>query len=126
MGSNGSVDRRKVYVRIADDLRNDIASDRLPVGEPLPSIAQLVDRYGVAKATVERALTVLREEHLIQSRQGSPSVVLSKPEHEEAGDSPHEPSQEFTLLWAQLKEIRESLRQQRIRLDELDERTKDL
>ncbi|MCP2340405.1 GntR family transcriptional regulator [Actinomadura rupiterrae] len=119
------MDRRKVYVRIADDLRNDIASGRLAVGDPLPSIAQLVERNGAAKATVERALAVLREEGLIQSRQGSPSVVVAIPEHEEAGDSPQEPSQEFTLLWAQLQEIKESLRQQRIRLDELDERTKD-
>ncbi|WP_165495238.1 GntR family transcriptional regulator [Actinomadura roseirufa] len=126
MGKQGHMDRRKVYVRIADELRQDLASDRYPVGESLPSIVTLSARFGAAKATVERALNVLREEGLIQSRQGSPSVVIAKPEQEEAGDAPEEPSQEFTLLWGQLQEIREHLRRQNLRLDELEKRTKDL
>ncbi|WP_433227943.1 GntR family transcriptional regulator [Actinomadura formosensis] len=126
MGKHGHVDRRKVYVRIADELRQDLASERYPVGETLPSIAALSARFDAAKATVERALTVLREEGLIQSRQGSPSVVIAKPERVEAGDTPEEPSQEFTLLWGQLQEIREHLRRQNLRLDELERRTKDL
>jgi len=126
MGKQGPADRRKLYVRIADELRTDIASGRYEVGEPLPSIAKLGDRFGAAGATIERALTVLREEGLIMSRQGAPSVVTAKPGQEEAGDAPQEPSQEFTLLWNQLQEIREHLRQQKIRLDELDERTRDL
>ncbi|WP_160146970.1 GntR family transcriptional regulator [Thermomonospora echinospora] len=126
MGKREPTDRRKVYVRIADELRADIAAGRHQVGEPFPSIATLRERFGVAGATIERALTVLREEGLIMSRQGSPSVVIARPGDEEAGDAPHEPSQEFTLIWNQLQEIREHLRQQNLRLDELEERTKDL
>ncbi|MFV2177957.1 GntR family transcriptional regulator [Actinomadura sp. LOL_016] len=125
MGEHGRADRRKVYVRIADELRKDIEMERYAVGETLPSIAALSARFDAAKATVERALTVLREEGLIQSRQGSPSIVAAKPEHAEAGDAPEEPSQEFALLWGQLQEIREHLRRQSLRLDELDERTRD-
>jgi DNA-binding FadR family transcriptional regulator len=124
--TSGPVDRRKVYVRIADDMRKDIASGRYPVGETLPSIAELVERFGSAKATVERALGVLREEGLITSRQGSPSMVIAKPEHEETGDGPQEKSEEFTLLWSQLQEMRAALRHMGSRLDELDERTKEL
>jgi DNA-binding GntR family transcriptional regulator len=125
MGKQGP-DRRKVYVRIADELRADIASGQYQVDEPLPSIARLGRRFGAAGATIERALTVLREEGLIISRQGAPSVVVAKPGQQEAGEAPEEPSQEFTLLWNQLQEIREHLRQQKIKLDELDERTRDL
>jgi DNA-binding GntR family transcriptional regulator len=127
MGKSGPVDRRKVYVRIADELRRDISAERLAVGDPLPSIAKLGERFGAAGATIERALAVLREEGLIQSRQGSPSVVVARPDQTDTEDAAQEePSQEFTLLWAQLQEIREGLRQQSRRLDQLEERTRDL
>ncbi|WP_344598005.1 winged helix-turn-helix domain-containing protein [Actinomadura vinacea] len=128
MGKSTPADRRKIYVRIADELRADIASGRYPVGETVPSIAALCDRFGAAKATVERALAVLRDDGLIMSRQGSPSVVITKPEHDEAEEAPQEqePSQEFTLLWGQLQEMRELLRRQAAKLDELDERTRNL
>jgi DNA-binding FadR family transcriptional regulator len=126
MGKSGSVDRRKVYVRIADELRKDIAAERYAVGEALPSIAKLGERFGAAGATIERALAVLREEGLIMSRQGSPSTVTAKPEQQEAGDAPPEPSEEFTFLWGQLQEIKEHLRRQNRRLDEIDEQIKEL
>ncbi|MEW2353138.1 winged helix-turn-helix domain-containing protein [Spirillospora sp. NPDC029432] len=111
-------------MRIADELRQDIASGRYAVGETLPSIAKLGERFGAAGATVERALAVLREEGIIMSRQGIPSVVTGAPEHDAAEDAPPEHSEEFTLLWNQLQEISEQLRQQKAKLDELDERTR--
>lgn len=129
MGKPGSADRRKVYVRIADELRRDIAGGRYPVGEALPSIAKLGERFGAAGATVERALAVLREENIIMSRQGTPSIVTRRPE-EEAGEPAAEtaegPSEEFTLLLGQLKEIREQVRRLSVKVDDLDERTRDL
>jgi DNA-binding GntR family transcriptional regulator len=124
MGRPGPADRRKTYVRIADDLRQDIASGRYPVGETLPSIAALGDRFGVAKATVERALAVLREDGLIMSRQGSPSIVITQPEHEPAEPATPERSEEFQLLFSHLQDIRGQLRRLSDRLDELDERTR--
>jgi DNA-binding GntR family transcriptional regulator len=126
MGKQTPADRRKIYVRIADELRADIASGRYEVGGPFPSMAKLAERFGAAGATIERALAVLREDGLIMSRQGAPSVVVAKPGQQEARDAPQEPSQEFTLLWNQLQEIRDHLRQQKIKLDELDERTRHL
>lgn len=129
MGKPGA-DRRKVYVRIADELREDIAAGRYAVGETLPSIARLGERFGAAGATVERALSVLREEGLIMSRQGTPSVVTRQPTHSETGEEPDDeadgPSEEFSLLWGQLQEIKEHLKRQSARLDEIDERTRDL
>ena len=130
MGKQGAADRRKVYVRIADELRKDIAAGRYGVGKALPSIAKLGERFGAAGATVERALAVLREEDLITSRQGTPSIVARLPEQETAGepleDEVEGPSEEFTLLWGQLQEIKEHLRQHSARLDEIDERTRGL
>ena len=128
MGKHTPADRRKIYVRIADELRTDIASGRYPVGESLPSIAALCDRFGAAKATVERALAVLRDDGLIMSRQGSPSVVVDVPEQQDAADvpQPQGPSEEFKILWSQLQELRALLRRQAAKLDELDERTRNL
>lgn len=120
----GPADRRKVYVRIADELRADIASGEFPLGEQLPSIAMLADRFGSAKATVERALDLLRNEGLIASRQGLRTVVVAVPENHDAAGEPGEPSEEFKMLSGQLQEMRAHLRRLSARLDELDERTR--
>jgi DNA-binding GntR family transcriptional regulator len=122
MGNPRPVDRRKQYVRIADDLRRDIASGRYPVGEPLPSVADLGVRFGVSKMTISNAIAVLRDEGLVQTRQGSPSVVIGMPE--EAGDAPQEPSEEFQIISVQLQEMRTAIKKLSTRLDHLDERTK--
>jgi DNA-binding GntR family transcriptional regulator len=122
MGSPGPADRRKVFVRIADELRKDIAAGTFPLGEQLPPIAKLVERFGSAKATVERALDVLRGEGLIASRQGSRTVVVALPEEQDAAEEPAEPSEEFRILSGQLQEIRAHIRRLGTRLDELDER----
>jgi DNA-binding GntR family transcriptional regulator len=127
MANTPPVDRRKVYVRIADELRKDIAAGRFPVGEPFPSIGDLVDRFGSAKATVERALDVLRGEGLLASRQGSRTVVVAAPDAPAAADDEaEEPSTEFQVLFGQLQEIRSQVQRLGTKLHELDERTKDL
>lgn len=126
MASPPPVDRRKVYVRIADELRRDIACGRFPVGEPFPSIGELVERFGSAKATVERSLDVLRSEGLLASRQGSRTVVVAVPDTLAAEpDEPEEHSEEFAVLFGQLQEIRNQINGFAAKLQELDERTKD-
>jgi DNA-binding FadR family transcriptional regulator len=121
----GPVDRRKPYVRIADDVRKDIGSGRYPVGEMLPPAGELADRYGVAKMTVSNAIAVLRDEGLVTTRQGSPgATVIAVPDEQDAGDGPPERSEEFQILNSQLQDIRAHLRRLGSRLDELDERTR--
>ncbi|MDN3356121.1 winged helix-turn-helix domain-containing protein [Actinomadura sp. DC4] len=124
MGNPRPVDRRKQYVRIADDIRRDIASGQYAVGEALPSVADLAIRFGVAKMTISNAMAALRDEGLIQTRQGSPSVVLSVPG--EAGDEAEGRSEEFELISAQLQQLKTVVKRISERMDELDERTKDL
>jgi DNA-binding transcriptional regulator YhcF (GntR family) len=55
-----------------------ILTKNLAVGERLPSLAELVTRYDVARMTIQQALRVLREENLIVSRQGSGVFVRER------------------------------------------------
>ncbi len=64
------------YLDVADDLRSDIASGRVGA---LPSEAELGERYSVSRVTVRRALDLLREEGLVDSRRGSGWFVASDP-----------------------------------------------
>jgi GntR family transcriptional regulator len=56
------------YQQIADDLRRRIAA--VGPGHVLPSESDLSAEFGVSRVTVRRALETLREERLVESRQG--------------------------------------------------------
>ncbi|MBI2705622.1 MAG: GntR family transcriptional regulator [Actinobacteria bacterium] len=62
--------RQTRYQRIADELRGRIASGELKAGTLLPSEAELSTEFGASRVTVRRALEVLRDEGLVDSRQG--------------------------------------------------------
>jgi DNA-binding GntR family transcriptional regulator len=87
-------------------------------------VADLAARFGVAKMTISNAMAALRDEGLIQTRQGSPSVVIATPD--QAGEEALEPSEEFQLISAQLQEMRAAIKKLGTRLDDLDERTKNI
>jgi GntR family transcriptional regulator len=57
--------REIAYLSIAADLRNDIATGRLGSDRRLPTERQLIERYGVSRQTVRRALQELHSEGLI-------------------------------------------------------------
>ncbi|MBP0460149.1 GntR family transcriptional regulator [Streptomyces montanisoli] len=66
--------------QLAGRLTADIASGRYPVGERLPSQAELRTAYGnVSRTTVMTALRRLTDQGLIRGGQGSPAVVVAKP-----------------------------------------------
>ena len=120
-------DRRKLYVRIADDLREDLAAGRFPLGEPFPPIGELAERFRSAKATIEWAVDVLRSEGLLESRQGSRTVVIALPDTRAGGSAGHEErSEEFQVIFGQLQEMRGHISHLRAKIEELDERTKGL
>jgi GntR family transcriptional regulator len=58
------------YQSIADDLRRQVTSGALAAGRLLPSEADLGDTYGASRVTIRRALEVLRDEGLVDARQG--------------------------------------------------------
>src|SRR5580700_7651980 len=70
---------RAVYRQIADHLRDAIARSRLAEGEQLPSEAQLMEHYGVARMTIRNALRLLLDEGLVTAEHGKGSYVRSRP-----------------------------------------------
>jgi DNA-binding GntR family transcriptional regulator len=85
-------------------------------------VAELATRFGVAKMTISNAIAALRDEGLVQTRQGSPSVVLATPD--EANEEVPESSEEFQIISAQLQDMRSAIKKLSSRLDDLDERTR--
>src|ERR1700735_4467145 len=64
----GSVpERRDVYERLADELRQAITSGQYQPGDRLPSTLELMERTGVANLTVRGAYRMLVEEGLVES-----------------------------------------------------------
>jgi DNA-binding GntR family transcriptional regulator len=53
-------------VRVAGDLRRRLESGEWPKDAPLPAVAELAKHYGVARATVAKALRILESESLIR------------------------------------------------------------
>jgi GntR family transcriptional regulator len=70
---------RAVYKQIADHLRAAIGNGRLREGNQLPSEAQLMSHYGVARMTVRNALRILQDEGLITAEHGRGVYVRARP-----------------------------------------------
>ena len=70
---------RAVYKQIADHLREVIGRGRLREGDQLPSEAQLMGHYGVARMTIRSALRVLQAEGLITAEHGRGVYVRARP-----------------------------------------------
>ncbi|MET7369362.1 GntR family transcriptional regulator [Streptomyces sp. NPDC005566] len=66
------------YLRVADELRKEINSEVRQPGERLPTQEELAERFGVSRATINQALSLLRKEELIDTRQGRGSFVASE------------------------------------------------
>jgi GntR family transcriptional regulator len=70
---------RPVYKQIADHLRAAIERGRLREGDQLPSEAQLMEHYGVARMTIRNAMRLLQDEGLVTAEHGKGSYVRSRP-----------------------------------------------
>lgn len=64
-----------VHEQIAEALRSAIRTGDLAVGAPLPSEAQLCERWRTSRAPVRQALAALRSEGLVGGGPGRPPVV---------------------------------------------------
>jgi GntR family transcriptional regulator len=73
------------YRTIADELRSRIDSGELAAGALLPSESELSAAYGVSRVTVRKALELLRDEGLIDSRQGFGWFVATAPVRQSLG-----------------------------------------
>ncbi|MFD0111960.1 GntR family transcriptional regulator [Streptomyces sp. NPDC058320] len=66
-----------LYQQVAAAIREAILSGEFEPGAPLPSEAQLIERYQVSRPTVRNAVSALRAEGLIDVRHGKGSFVRS-------------------------------------------------
>jgi len=65
------------YQEIADELRGRLTS--VGVGRVLPSESELSAEFGVSRVTIRRALEILRDEGLVDARQGFGWFVAGEP-----------------------------------------------
>ncbi len=68
------------HVQIADALRERIRSGELQPRMPLPSEPRLQDEFGVARDTVRKAITVLRDEGYVRTVRGMGTFVRDQPD----------------------------------------------
>ncbi|HET6834106.1 MAG TPA: GntR family transcriptional regulator [Acidimicrobiales bacterium] len=73
------------YRAIADELRGRVESGELGAGRLLPSESELSRAHTVSRVTVRRALELLREEGLIDARQGFGWFVAADPVRQALG-----------------------------------------
>jgi GntR family transcriptional regulator len=73
------------YRAIADELRGQVESGRLGAGRLLPSESELSRAHGVSRVTARKALELLREEGLIDARQGFGWFVAADPVRQALG-----------------------------------------
>jgi DNA-binding FadR family transcriptional regulator len=74
-----SIETRRLYRQIADQLRQLIAAGEFPAGERLPAERDLASHLKVSRPSVREALIALEVEGLIEIRGGSGVYVRDKP-----------------------------------------------
>ncbi len=67
------------YLAIADALRARIGDDEFRAGRLLPSESELSKQYGASRVTVRKSLEALRDQGLVDSRQGFGWFVAADP-----------------------------------------------
>ncbi len=70
------VEHVRAYQRVVEQVEEAILSGRIVPGGHLPSERELVDQFGVSRATVREALRVLENQGLISSRPGDPNGAM--------------------------------------------------
>lgn len=87
--------------KITAEIRNQIVSGELAVGDRVPSTREIMRRWGVAMATASKILTVLKNEGLVMTRTGVGTVV--------AGPRPPRPRASVRALDAEAALSRERI-----------------
>lgn len=71
-----------LHVQIADVLRGRIADGTYEINRKVPSQNELAAEFGVARPTVQKALSALIAEGLLRTVQGRGTFAVKKPEPE--------------------------------------------
>jgi GntR family transcriptional regulator len=73
------LERRPLAAQLRDQIWDYIDQEQLDVGDRLPSEQELVDTFGVSRATVREALKILEEERVILCQHGVGRFVAPDP-----------------------------------------------
>ncbi|MFJ7998915.1 GntR family transcriptional regulator [Streptomyces sp. NPDC096310] len=68
-----------VYMRVADEVAEEIRTGRLSYGARLPNERDMGAQYGVAPGTVRRAVQELRDRGLVQTLPNKGTFVIAQP-----------------------------------------------
>ncbi|WP_432799765.1 GntR family transcriptional regulator [Poriferisphaera sp. WC338] len=71
--------KQTAYLRVADLIRQGIASGEYAQGDKLPSEHKLCQQYEISRITVRRALEILEQERLVLRRHGLGTFILERP-----------------------------------------------
>ncbi|MBV9796329.1 MAG: GntR family transcriptional regulator [Actinobacteria bacterium] len=71
---------RPAYLRVADELRQQIQSGHYQPGARLPTMEELRRFYGVSEIVIRHAVSLLRHEGLVETRRGGGTVVRARPQ----------------------------------------------
>jgi DNA-binding FadR family transcriptional regulator len=94
-----SIEPRRLYRQIADQIRGLIRSGEFSAGARLPPERDLAKQLGVSRPSVREALIALEVEGLVEVRIGSGIYVLA-PGQKESAPEPDAPAGPFELLRA--------------------------
>lgn len=64
------------YIAVYNELKKELSGGNLPPGSFLPTEKSLIERFGASRTTIRKAVSLLRDEGLIDSRQGQGTRVL--------------------------------------------------
>jgi DNA-binding FadR family transcriptional regulator len=96
-----SIEPRRLYRQIADQIRGLIRSGEFPAGSRLPPERDLAKQLGVSRPSVREALIALEVEGLVEVRIGSGIYVLAaNGKHDDAPAAGDAPAGPFELLRA--------------------------
>lgn len=68
-----------IYVQLVTMFRSSIESEKWAVGDKIPTLEELAEEFGVARATVRQAIGLLVQEGLIERHRGRGTHVIDKP-----------------------------------------------
>ncbi len=75
------ITNRPLYLQLRDALAESIAKGEWKPGDTLPNEVELSQRFSVSPGTVRKALTTLKQEHLLTSHQGRGTYVNDQAAH---------------------------------------------
>ena len=121
MDPQPTVVQAPLQLRIADDIRMQIELGKLRPGDPLPTLAELCQRWSCSMSSARGAIALLKAQGLITSGRGKPptvriapgKVIRSSERHQVEKDLAIRPEAERATIGEAETNLNMSIRQQR-------------